>query len=109
MASRAVEISTPVAAKASELGRRTLEVTGATVDRIDAELDQRGAKQVVKGTAGAVINKLDEVTGKRLLELLEERLSIQDTYNDVLATRLAEALERIAKLEAEVGKRTNEN
>lgn len=109
MASKAVEISTPVAVKATQIGRRTLEVAGATVDRIDGELEQRGAKQLVKETAGAVVGKLDEVTGKRLLELLEEKLAIQDTYNDILATRLAEALERIAKLEAEVGKHTNEN
>ena len=49
------------------------------------------------------MEKLDQITGKRLLELLEEKLEIQDAYNDILATRLAEALERIAKLEARIG------
>ena len=56
------------------------------------------------GTAAeAVVDRLDQVTGKQLVELLEERLRIQDEYNDVLATRLAEALERIASLEEKLG------
>jgi hypothetical protein len=46
-----------------------------------------------------VVDRLDQVTGKQLVELLEERLRMQDDYNDVLATKLAEALERIAALE----------
>ena len=43
--------------------------------------------------------KLDEVSGKRLVELLEQKLRVQDSYNDVLATRLADAIERISILE----------
>ena len=46
--------------------------------------------------------KLDEVSGKRLVELLEKKLAIQDSYNDILATRLAEALDRIKALEDRV-------
>lgn len=72
----------------------------SAVQRIDNELDERGVKKVAHETTQAVIGKLDEVTGKRLLELLEEKLRLQDAYNDVLATRLAEALARISKLEA---------
>jgi hypothetical protein len=107
------------AAKTAEIGKQTLEVasdvtrgaletgkqayTGSklesAVNYIDGELDQRGAKKATKDTTGAVVGKLDQVTGKRLVELLEEKLRIQDAYNDVLATRLSEALERIAKLE----------
>jgi len=44
------------------------------------------------------------VTGKRLVEMLEEKLRLQDEYNDILATRLAEALERIQKLEARLNR-----
>ena len=55
------------------------------------------------GTAAeAVVERLDQVTGKQLVELLEQRLRVQDEYNDILATRLAEALERIAALEEKV-------
>lgn len=39
---------------------------------------------------------------KRILDLVELRLKQQDMYNDILATRLAEALERISQLEQEL-------
>jgi hypothetical protein len=74
----------------------------SAVQAIDNELDQRGAKLAAKQTTQAIVGRLDQVTGKRLVELLEQKLKLQDTYNDVLATRLAEALERISKLEVEV-------
>ncbi|HEY4311445.1 MAG TPA: hypothetical protein VGN12_18495 [Pirellulales bacterium] len=122
-AAKAAQIGTPVIAKAVAVGTQTYGVTIETargalesgrqvyedsklesaVNFIDGELEQRGAKQAFVSTAGAVVDKLDQVTGKRLLELLEERLRRQDAYNDILATRLAEALERIAKLEARTG------
>jgi len=72
----------------------------SVVKTVDNELEQRGAKKTIKETTGAVVGKLDQVTGKKLVEMLETRLKVQDEYNDILATRLAEALERIAKLEA---------
>ena len=119
-ATKVVALGTAGAAKTAELGKQTMkvasEVTRGTIETskqaytgsklesavnyIDGELDQRGAKRAIKDTTVAVVGKLDQVTGKRLVELLEARLQAQDTYNDVLATRLAEALDRIAKLEA---------
>jgi len=75
---------------------------GTAVEYLDHELEQRGVKQALGSAAGAVVDRLDQVTGKQLVELLEARLRMQDEYNDVLATRLAEALERIAALEEKV-------
>lgn len=72
----------------------------SAIDYVDIELEHRGAKQAIKGASEVVVGKLDQVTGKMLVELLEQKLRRQDEYNDILATRLAEALERIAKLEA---------
>jgi len=74
----------------------------AAIDRIDDHLDKSGAKKLIADSAGAAVEKLDQVTGKRLVELLEEKLRAQDVYNSILATRLADALERIAKLEAQL-------
>ena len=74
----------------------------STVKQIDGVLDQSGTKQACKDAAQAVVDKLDELSGKRLLELVEEKLQLQDLYNNVLATRLAEALERIAALEVQL-------
>jgi hypothetical protein len=108
-ATKAVDIGKQSYAVANEATRGAFEVgkqayTGSKLESVvsylDGELEERGAKKAIQDTTGAVLGKVDQVTGKRLLELLEEKLRVQDTYNDVLATRLAEALQRIAKLEA---------
>jgi hypothetical protein len=44
-------------------------------------------------------DNLDKVSGKKILELVEARLSIQTQYNDILASKLEEALDRIRALE----------
>lgn len=123
--SNAAKLGSAAAAKTAALGKEALEAAGdatrgavetgkrsytgskleSAINRLDGELDQRGTKRAIKDTAEAVVGKLDQVTGKRLVELLEAKLRAQDEYNDILATRLAEALDRIAKLEA----RLNEN
>jgi hypothetical protein len=115
-------MGTTGAVKTAELGKQTLSVSveatrdaieiskqvyagsriESAVNYLDSELEQRGVKQAIKETSVAVGGKLDEVTGKRLLELVEHRLQMQDLYNDVLATRLAEALDRISRLEAQL-------
>ncbi|MDD3021335.1 MAG: hypothetical protein PHX61_10245 [Alphaproteobacteria bacterium] len=42
---------------------------------------------------------LDSVSGQKMYDLVQERLAVQDQYNDVLAAKLHEALERIETLE----------
>ena len=82
-------------------GENVVAVTGlgVAIDYLDNELNQRGVKQAIGTATGAIVDRLDQVSGKQLVELLESRLRLQDEYNNVLATRLAEALERIATLE----------
>ena len=88
------------ATKAAKLGKQGLEVTRDALETGKQAYAGSKLESKVKDTAGAVVGKLDQVTGKRLIELVEQKLKIQDAYNDVLATRLAEALKRIEKLEA---------
>ena len=110
-ASKAVSLGAQGVTKTAEVSKQTYLAAGSTigaaVSYVDTELEERGAKQVVRSTAGAVIGKIDEVTGKRLVELLEIRLQKQDTYNDVLASRLADALGRIAVLEKQIEQLTH--
>lgn len=89
-ASAAVEVSTDAYA-----GSR-LE---AAVNYVGDGLEERGVFSAIAAATEAVGDKVGQVTGKRLVEMLEEKLRLQDQYNDLLATRLAEALERITKLE----------
>jgi len=109
LAGKAVTVTTTGASKTAEVARGAMTTTQqvyagskleSVVKTVDNELEQRGAKKTIKESTGAVVGKLDQVTGKKLVEMLETRLKVQDEYNDILATRLAEALERIAKLEA---------
>ena len=106
--SAGVGIAASVASTAAATGGTVVSKTGlgTAVGYLDSTLEQRGVKQAFGSAAGAVVDRLDQVTGKQLVELLEERLRMQDEYNDVLATKLAEALERIATLEEKL---RNEN
>jgi len=108
---KAVEITESGAGMTANAAKGAIEVgtqavvtmqLDAIVRYVDVELDQRGVKEAVGKAAGAFSDKLDQVTGKQLVELLETKLRRQDEYNDILATRLAEALNRIAALEARV-------
>ena len=47
---------------------------------------------------------LDTLTGIKVYKLVEERLAIQSRYNDILATKLDEALKRIELLESKISK-----
>jgi hypothetical protein len=127
LASKAAAIGAAGAAKTAVVSKQTVAAAGgltrgavetsiqayagskleSAVNYLDGELDQRGAKKAIKDTTGAVVGKLDQVTGKRLIELLEAKLKVQDTYNDILATRLAEAFERITSLEVRVSELQN--
>ncbi|HVC99274.1 MAG TPA: hypothetical protein VND64_36755 [Pirellulales bacterium] len=129
LAAKVAALGTTGAARTAEFGKQTIgaasDATRAAIETskqayvgsklesavnyIDEEMDDRGAKKAIKDTTGAVVGKLDQMTGKRLVELLETKLQSQDAYNDVLATRLAEALERIARLEVRVCELHNES
>jgi hypothetical protein len=60
--------------------------------------EKSGVKEVVKRTGG----KFDEISGKAILEEMKKLIEVQSLYNDVLATKLQEALNRIETLEAQL-------
>jgi hypothetical protein len=113
------EASATVADKAAELGAAGVEMTTDTakqiaqtsvsvfsgmglasaIEYLDDAIDQQAITSAISDAAEVVGDKLDQVTGKQLVEMLEAKLRRQDEYNDILATRLAEALQRIAAIE----------
>jgi|GEM_PF-6421349 len=95
VASKAASLGTSGVAKVAVYGHQTIVGAGNAVEA-------SGARQAITATASVVSEKLDEVSGKRLVELLEKKLQIQDSYNNILATRLAEAIVRISVLEERV-------
>lgn len=101
-ASSGASLATNAASAVVEAG--TDAYTGSRLESlvsyVGEGLDDRGVFDAIETATDAVGDKIGQVTGKRLMEMLEEKLKLQDQYNDVLATKLAEALDRIAKLEA---------
>lgn len=62
-------------------------------------LDSTGVSGAAGRAAEITGDHLDTLSGAKLLALVEERLAIQSKYNDILATKLEEALDRIKTLE----------
>ncbi len=65
-------------------------------------LNESGVSDKVSEISDVASEHLDKVSGKKILDVVEERLSIQDEYNNILATKLEEALQRIDILEKEL-------
>ena len=104
IASTGAALAGDAAGVAIEAGKGVYTRSGldTAVDYIGDGLEQKGVFDAIDSATEAVGDKLGQITGKRLVEMLEAKLRLQDQYNDVLATRLAEALERIARLEARI-------
>jgi DNA-binding transcriptional ArsR family regulator len=73
-------------------------------DEASTKYVESGAKKHVDTFKTKSGEKLDVVTGLAIYELLQERISLQDRYNDLLAAKLSEALERISELEKKLSK-----
>ncbi|MCY4524404.1 MAG: hypothetical protein OXB84_06670, partial [Halobacteriovoraceae bacterium] len=52
----------------------------------------------VKEVSNIAEKHLDQLSGKKIMETVEKRLQLQTEYNDLLASKLDEALEKIKKL-----------
>jgi len=100
-----VEITTDTAKQIAQVSVNAFSGIGlaSAIEYLDDAIDQQAIKTAITDAAEAVGDKLDQVTGKQLLEMLEAKLRRQDEYNDILATRLAEAIQRITALEKRLG------
>lgn len=91
-----------------QLGRFTEKVEGFFLDlsqRAKGKRDQMnllyegsGVKKVIDVVADRTTESIDILSGAKILEEVRIRLDQQDKYNDLLATKLAEALEEISAL-----------
>ena len=74
-------------------------LANATVDKYE----ECGAKAKVDLVTGKVSESFDVVSGQAMFQAVQDRLAKQDQYNDALANKLLEALDRIALLEQKLG------
>jgi hypothetical protein len=65
-------------------------------------LDDKGITDTAQKAKVSVSDHMDGISGAKILQLVEERLEIQNKYNDILATKLDEALKRISQLESKI-------
>jgi hypothetical protein len=68
-------------------------------------LDKTGIPEFAGRVSQAAGEQLDTISGTKILALVEERLQLQDRYNDILAAKLQEALDRIDQLEKQLGRK----
>lgn len=93
------ELGASVAEGASEMmtstkaGQKAAEIGGKVLD---------GAKEIGKGLSDATDKIGANLSGEEAQTKMQELVMQQTRYNDILATRLAEALDRIDKLEQQV-------
>ncbi|MBI3595659.1 MAG: hypothetical protein HY203_00730 [Nitrospirae bacterium] len=69
-------------------------------------LDESGISEKISNISATASDQLDTISGAKILQLVEQRLELQARYNDILATKLEEALNKIRELEIQVEKLT---
>jgi len=63
------------------------------------EYKESGAKGKVDAVQSQISGKLDKISGQAIYQLVQERLAEQERFNDLIATKLHEALGRVSELE----------
>ena len=96
----AEEFADRVVQKADESG--LTETIQKKASEVKDFLDEKGVTETAGKIAAEVDNQFSVLSGQKILALVEERLTLQATYNDVIADQLEKALQRIAVLEAEL-------
>lgn len=105
LVSSVTDVVTTATKTASDRLERT--ETGRTIKKAGVKtVDFAG--EVTTGVSSAAEKAVNNINGTEALRRIEELVAQQRRYNDVLATRLAEALTRIDHLEQQVKQLSNE-
>ena len=81
---------------------KIIEHTKKVSEGVSSKYEESGAKKHIHTIKTKSGEKLDVISGQAMYGLVQERLDLQDRYNDLLATKLHEALERISELEKQL-------
>jgi len=76
--------------------------TGELVDDTSKAYQESFVKEKLDVVSSSTSHQFDVLTGQKMYDLVQERLSIQSEINDALAYKLQEALNRIEKLEQNI-------
>ena len=78
--------------------------TQATMDKTKQFCDEKGITEKAIQVGNKVSDGKKTFTGEKALEELTKIINLQKCYNDLLATKLEEALKRIEVLEQKIDK-----
>ena len=67
-------------------------------------LNDSGVTEKVNQVSEVAEDQFDTISGFKQFKLVEEQLELQGKYNDILAQKLEEALDRIAMIESKFSK-----
>ena len=84
----------------------TLDEIKKHKESVEKKMDEMGITAKAKEISDITSGHLDQISGKKILEVVEQRLEMQTEYNDILASKLEEALKRIEKLENKFKKKS---
>lgn len=93
------DVSERISGKAASIAASA----GEGIDSIYKTIDDN-TPQVIKDTKNRVVESVDVLTGNKILQTVLDMVELQERYNDVLASKLEEALTRISILETSLGK-----
>ncbi len=79
--------------------RKPVRKAKALASGVGRQVLGSGAKGKTDAIQSQIFGKLDEISGQAMYQLVQERLAEQDRFNDLIATKLHEALERVSELE----------
>jgi len=72
------------------------------IEFISDKYDSTGTKGYVDTTLSKTSDTFDVISGQKMYDLVKDKLAIQDKYNDLLATKLVESLNKIKELEKRI-------
>ena len=90
---------TDVGKKVVDRGGKAVTTAKNLPTGVKRKYEESGAKGKADAIQSQISGKLDEISGQAMYQLVQERLAEQDRFNELLATKLHEALERISDLE----------
>ena len=102
---RITQTATTAWTQAAKTGQTLYKSALGQAGHLSDQYQNSRAREYVETVMKQTGQGLDTISGKAMYELVRYRLDLQDRYNDLLATKLQEALDRIDQLERRLAER----
>lgn len=103
--SRLGQTATAAWGQTAETGQTIYKSARGQAGQLSDQYRNSRAREYVEAVMKQAGQGLDTISGKAMYELVRDRLDLQDRYNDLLSTKLQEAMDRIDELEQRLAER----